>query len=139
MQRIGRVWFALLAAVLIALGCAAPPPAGDGPVVTFESSEADRAKARATGEPVLVRGVAARFPLGGPATGWADVSFVVRRDGTVSDVRIGETSNPIFGEPAAEAVAAWLFEPSDTDRKVTKRYFFTARPADHYQPTGDER
>jgi outer membrane biosynthesis protein TonB len=139
MSRRYRKLLALVWAFGPALGCAATPTEGDAVTAVFESTAEDRARAREAGKPVLLQGHAARFPAGAPTTGWAELAFVVRSDGSVSSVQVLDASDPVFAEPASAAVKTWVFEPSDVDREVSHRYFFTGPPGDHYQPTGNER
>jgi protein TonB len=56
-------------------------------------------------------------------TGYVDVSFTVRRDGSVADIEVIEGSpGRIFDDAATEAVAEWRFEPTiENGRSVEKR------------------
>jgi TonB family protein len=47
--------------------------------------------------------------------GKAIVEFVVRKDGSVSDVRVVSATNALFGDAASRAVAKWLFKPARLD------------------------
>lgn len=40
------------------------------------------------------------------------IHLVVRRDGSVSDVRVVRATDPLFGIAGAEAVAKWVFRPA---------------------------
>jgi periplasmic protein TonB len=44
--------------------------------------------------------------------GYAIVHFVVERDGTLTQVRLGKESSPGFGASALGAVAKWKFKPA---------------------------
>lgn len=46
------------------------------------------------------------------------LQFVVRDDGTVSNVKVERSDNPAFEEPAIRAVRKWRFEPGQKDGKA---------------------
>lgn len=48
--------------------------------------------------------------------------FVIRSDGTTSDIRVLDSTNDAFEEPAIRAVRRWKFEPGEKDgKKVNTR------------------
>lgn len=54
--------------------------------------------------------------------GTVRVTFIVRKDGSVTDPRILNSSNPAFEEPTLRAVRRWRFEPGEKDgEKVSCR------------------
>ncbi len=44
--------------------------------------------------------------------------FVVRQDGTTSNIRVEKSDNPAFEEPAIRAVRKWRFKPGEKDGKA---------------------
>lgn len=54
------------------------------------------------------------------------LTFVVRSDGSVTDPRVINSTNPAFEEPTLRAVRRWRFEPGEKDgKKVNSRVNIT--------------
>jgi protein TonB len=55
------------------------------------------------------------------------VDAIIRKDGSVSDVTIVKSSNPLFDQPTIDAVRRWRFTPSPQDVILTVTVKFTLR------------
>jgi protein TonB len=51
-------------------------------------------------------------------SGTVILMFVVRSDGTTSNITVQKSDNPAFEEPAIRAVRKWRFEPGEKDGKA---------------------
>jgi len=51
-------------------------------------------------------------------SGTVVLMFVVRSDGTTSNITVQSSDNPAFEEPAIRAVRKWRFEPGEKDGKA---------------------
>lgn len=51
-------------------------------------------------------------------SGTVVLMFVVRSDGTTSNITVERSDNPAFEEPAIRAVRKWRFEPGEKDGKA---------------------
>jgi protein TonB len=51
-------------------------------------------------------------------SGTVVLMFVVRSDGTTSNITVERSDNPAFEEPAIRAVRRWRFEPGEKDGKA---------------------
>ena len=51
-------------------------------------------------------------------SGTVVLMFVVRADGTTSNITVERSDNPAFEEPAMRAVRKWRFEPGEKDGKA---------------------
>ncbi|HSH09507.1 MAG TPA: energy transducer TonB [Oceanipulchritudo sp.] len=51
-------------------------------------------------------------------SGTVILMFVVRSDGTTSNITVEKSDNPAFEEPAIRAVRKWRFEPGEKDGKA---------------------
>jgi protein TonB len=51
-------------------------------------------------------------------SGTVVLMFVVRDDGTTSNITVERSDNPAFEEPAVRAVRKWRFEPGEKDGKA---------------------
>jgi protein TonB len=51
-------------------------------------------------------------------SGTVTLVFVVRSDGTTSNISVERSDNPAFEEPAIRAVRRWRFEPGEKDGKA---------------------
>ena len=94
--------------------------------------------------PVATRRVAPEFPRRARISGvqgYVNLSFLVRPDGRVSDVRIEQSSPPrMFDKAARRAIGRWKFDPTTVaagGERVTQRFDFAlgkpkvaAKPAD---------
>ena len=97
---------------LLLLGCAS------GPSVSVPDPDAILDVSRVTTPPVPIYQVHPFYPADLAAqrvTGDALIYFVVRKDGSVSDVKIVRATNPKFGDAGAASVAAWRFRPGMLD------------------------
>lgn len=62
--------------------------------------------------------------------GYVEVSFTIRRDGSVegSSIRVTDAQpRRVFDDAAREAIGEWQFEPSDRLRNATQRIEFQLR------------
>ena len=73
----------------------------------------------------LTHYVAPQFPLSARAravSGWVDVQFVVKTDGSVADIAVvGAEPAGLFEESATEAVAKWRYRPILRDGQPTNQ------------------
>lgn len=51
-------------------------------------------------------------------SGTVVLMFIVRSDGTTSNVTVERSDNPAFEEPAVRAIRKWRFEPGEKDGKA---------------------
>jgi TonB family protein len=80
--------------------------------------------------PGLVRRVEPVYPSVARAArieGIVVVDAVIRMDGTVSDVTVLRTSNPMFNQPCVDAVRKWRFTSGPQDVILTVTVNFTLR------------
>lgn len=107
--------------------------------VTFETTSADRQKARDQGKPVLLRGTAANYPDNVDPSklghGWVQCEMEILANGDVGEIIILDSADPLFHEPAQTALRSWKFEPSSHDRRLVHRLFIRGTQATHYQPS----
>lgn len=76
----------------------------------------DSSSAAGTHGPVLVRNVSPRYPataMRSNQEGWVELSFTVRPDGSVDDVKVVDAEpRHVFDRAAVEAVSRWKYEPA---------------------------
>jgi protein TonB len=80
--------------------------------------------------PGLIRKVEPRYPPIARAArmeGTVVVDAVIRTDGTVSDVKVLKSSNPMFEPECIQAVKQWRFTPGSQDVILTVTVNFTLR------------
>jgi TonB family protein len=52
---------------------------------------------------------------------------IIRTDGSVAEVRVLETTHPLFAQSAVEAIRQWRYSPPPTDVILTVRVNFTIK------------
>jgi protein TonB len=80
--------------------------------------------------PGLIKKVEPRYPPMARTArieGTVVVDAVIRKDGTVSDVTVLSSSNPMFEQACVEAVRQWRFTPGPQDVVLTVTVKFTLR------------
>ncbi len=80
--------------------------------------------------PGLIKKVEPRYPpiaRSARMEGTVVVDAVIRKDGTVSDVKVLKSSNPMFEQECVEAVRQWRFTPGPQDVILTVTVNFTLR------------
>ena len=80
--------------------------------------------------PGLIRKVEPRYPAIARAArveGTVVVDAIIRKDGTVSDVKVLKSSNPMFEPECIQAVKQWRFTPGSQDVILTVTVNFTLR------------
>jgi protein TonB len=80
--------------------------------------------------PGLIRKVEPRYPPIARAArmeGTVVVDAIIRADGTVSDVKVLKSSNPMFEPECIQAVKQWRFTPGSQDVILTVTVNFTLR------------
>jgi protein TonB len=80
--------------------------------------------------PGLVKKVEPQYPpiaRAGRMEGKVVVDAVIRKDGTVSDVKVLSSTNPLFEQACVEAVKQWRFTPGPQDVILTVNVNFTLR------------
>ena len=53
------------------------------------------------------------------------IDAVIKQDGTVGEVRVLESANPMFEKTAVDAIKQWRYTPSPYDVILTVRVNFT--------------
>jgi protein TonB len=72
--------------------------------------------------PGLIKRVEPQYPAIARAanmSGTVVLDAVIRKDGTVTDVKVVRSSNPMFEQPSIEAVKQWQFTPFQYDVVLT--------------------
>jgi TonB family protein len=80
--------------------------------------------------PGLIKRVEPEYPPVARAArmeGTVVVDAIIQNDGTVTDVKIVRSSNPVFVEPTIRAVRQWRFTPFDYDVVLTVTVTFVLR------------
>jgi TonB family protein len=78
--------------------------------------------------PTLVSKVAPRYPeeaRGKGIAGVVRVELLIRKDGTVGDVRVLESPDPMLGEAAVQAVRQWRYKPPVNAAGVCEDIWYT--------------
>jgi TonB family protein len=95
-------------ALLLVFGCVAPAA---NPNTIFDIS-------KVTVQPQVTSPARPQYPLVlrvRMISGETLIHLVVRRDGSVTDVRVVRATDPLFGIAAAKAVAQWVYRPALLD------------------------
>jgi protein TonB len=97
----------------------APPPQPAGPVRVSPGQG-----------PGLIKRVEPQYPpilQSSRVQGTVVIDAVIRKDGTVGDVKVLQATNEMFETAAVEAIKQWRYTPSDYDVILTVRVNFTMR------------
>ena len=109
---------------------AAPPPAPPAPVATPEPAQTGPVRVSAGQGPGLVKKVEPRYPPMARTArieGSVVVDAVILKDGTVSEVKVLSSTNPLFNQACIDAVSQWRFTPGPQDVILTVTVNFTLR------------
>ena len=108
----------------------APPPAPPAPVATPEPAQTGPVRVAAGQGPGLVKKVEPRYPPMARTArieGSVVVDAVITKDGTVSDVKVLSSTNPLFNQACIDAVRQWRFTPGSQDVILSVTVNFTLR------------
>ena len=73
--------------------------------------------------PQLIRGAAPQYPSGSQEDeGFVDVVFDVTIDGNVENIRIEESSSPVWERPVIHALRHWKFSPALQEGQPVHRF-----------------
>jgi protein TonB len=106
------------------------PPADPAPPSPVASQEMGPVRVSPGQGPGLIRKVEPRYPPIARAArveGTVVVDAIIRKDGTVSDVKVLKSSNPMFEPECIQAVKQWRFTPGSQDVILTVTVNFTLR------------
>jgi len=98
---------------------APPVPAQTGPV-----------RVSAGQGPGLVKRVEPRYPpllQSGRIEGTVVLDAVIHKDGRVAEIKVLQSSHPMFAAAAEEAIKQWQYSQSDYDVILTVRVNFTLK------------
>ena len=107
----------------------APPPAPPAPVAAPQPQTGPVRVAAGQG-PGLVKKVEPRYPPMARTArieGQVVVDAVILKDGSVSEVKVLSSTNPLFDQACIEAVRQWRFTPGNQDVVLTVTVNFTLR------------
>lgn len=111
---------------------APPPPAEPSPAAPSSAPAQDMGPIRVSpGQgPGLIKKVEPRYPPIAQAArldGTVVVDAVIRKDGTVSDVKVLSSTNKMFDQACIDAVRQWRFTPGPQDVILTVNVNFKLR------------
>jgi TonB family protein len=107
-----------------------PTPADIAPPSPVAPQEMGPVRVSPGQGPGLIRKVEPRYPAIARAArleGTVVVDAIIRQDGTVSDVKVLKSSNPMFEPECIQAVKQWRFTPGSQDVILTVTVNFTLR------------
>jgi periplasmic protein TonB len=110
----------------------APEPPPPAPVAAPPAPAQDMGPVRVSpGQgPGVIKKVEPQYPSIARASrmeGSVVVDAVIRKDGSVSDVKVLRSTNPLFEQACVEAVRQWRFTPGSQDVILTVNVNFTLR------------
>lgn len=109
----------------------APEPPWQEPVQQQAPPEAAGPVRVAPGQgPGLIKRVEPEYPplaRSARMTGTVVLDAVIRKDGTVSDVKVVKSTNALFDQPSIDAVRQWQFTPFQYDVVLTVTVTFVLR------------
>ncbi len=110
-------------------------PADDGPPAGSSTPGPYKPGTEGVSEPVLIHSVDPVYPnlaIRARLQGFVLVEAIIAADGTVTDVRMLETTSPLFNASAIDAVRKWRYRPATYSGRavpvyLTVRVTFTLR------------
>ncbi len=73
--------------------------------------------------PKLIRGAPPQFPIGTQEDeGFVDVVFDVTIDGNVENIRVAQSSGPVWEQPVIDALQHWKFSPALEEGQPVHRF-----------------